>query len=202
MGTDHDAACEHGERVTATCGLIGCAFLSTLNELDMASLLKADSPIKDLGLVISLYVTWSHDLDGYGCDEPKHTKWRGEMLAYVKKAGIDIEASGVFGVRDAVEKLVETYKTISSLKGAAKADRWGWKKTVSAWKNNDLYSYQLLAQLTSHGKKYGKGGKIGGEQYNILKMTKAERTKYNFDNKDPLADFSAKDLREGKIMLT
>ena len=46
---------------------------------------------------------------------------------------------------------------------------------------------------------HGRRGKIGGENYNTSKMTRQERASCAFDKKDPLADVSAKDLKEGNI---
>ncbi|KAK9780694.1 hypothetical protein SCAR479_01880 [Seiridium cardinale] len=174
---------DDGEQVKATANLIGRAFLSTLNELDLAGLLQADGPIKDLGLVIAICLYWSHDLDDYGIEETKNFKWRKEVIAYAKKAKVDFKEAGLFRTDSDVKTLEEIYGEVAPLSGDAKADRWGWKKAV-----------------TAHGKKYGSGGKMGGDKYNILKMSRTERAKYAFDHKDPLAEFSVKDLREGNLM--
>ena len=48
-------------------------------------------------------------------------------------------------------------------------------------------------------KKFSKDYKIGGERYNILKMSREERASYAFDKKDPLADISDKALQEGNV---
>ncbi|KAH6653074.1 hypothetical protein BKA67DRAFT_568491 [Truncatella angustata] len=175
---------EDGERVQATCNLIGRSILATLNELDLAGLLKADSSIKDLSLIISLYIYWSDDLGDMGIEESEDLKWRVELLAYAKKAKLDLEAAGVYGIGEKIESLEEEYDEIAPLAGAAKADRWGWKQAFSA-----------------HAKDYGKGGKLGGENFNIMRMSKKERKEYNFDGKDPLAEFSQEDLRSGKLMI-
>lgn len=42
----------------------------------------------------------------------------------------------------------------------------------------------------------------GGDEYNILRMPRMERAKLAFDKKDPLKDFSDKDLREGNLMIS
>ncbi|KAK6071562.1 hypothetical protein SCUP234_09673 [Seiridium cupressi] len=154
---------DDGEQVNATANLIGRAFLSILNELDLAGLLQADGPIKDLGLT-------------------KNFKWR-KVIAYAKKAKVDFKEAGLFRSDSDVKTLEEIYGEIAPLSGDGKADRWGWKKAV-----------------TAHAKNYGSGGKIGGDKYNILRMSRTERAKYAFDHKDPLAEFSVKDLREGNLM--
>lgn len=45
----------------------------------------------------------------------------------------------------------------------------------------------------------GKGGSIGGTKYDITKISRKERAKHAFDNKDPLADNSEKELKEGNL---
>ncbi|KAI1871409.1 uncharacterized protein JN550_004403 [Neoarthrinium moseri] len=175
---------DDGERVQETVRLIGLSFLATLNEIDKASLLKKDSTIKDLGLVMSLYLQWSNGLGDYGIDGEENIGWRKDVVAYAKKARVDLEANGCFGIGKVVKLLDEEHDGIEPLPGAAKADRWGWKKT-----------------LTAYTKSYGKRGKIGGEQFNIMKMSRKERASHAFDKKDPLAQFSEKDLREGNVAL-
>lgn len=122
---------DDGERVQETQQLINRSFLNSLNEIDMAGLLKADSRIKDLGLIISLYLHWSDDHEDYGIEEGEDLESRTEILAYAKKAGLDLEATGVYGIAEHVKSLEETHGEIAPLAGKAKADRWGWKKAVS-----------------------------------------------------------------------
>lgn len=43
---------------------------------------------------------------------------------------------------------------------------------------------------------------VGGDEFNILRMPRMERAKLAFDKKDPLKDFSDKDLREGNLMVS
>lgn len=40
---------------------------------------------------------------------------------------------------------------------------------------------------------------IRGYKYDITRMLRAERASYAFDEKDPLADVSDKDLKEGNL---
>lgn len=48
-------------------------------------------------------------------------------------------------------------------------------------------------------KKFCKENKIGGEKYNILRMSRTQRASFTVDNKDPLADVSDKALQEGNV---
>jgi hypothetical protein len=45
----------------------------------------------------------------------------------------------------------------------------------------------------------GRTRTIGGYKYDITRMPRAERASYAFDEKDPLADVSDKDLKEGNL---
>lgn len=116
------------QKLGTTLGLIGRALVSVLNEFDQAKLLKADSDIKDLGLVITFYLYWGGDLKERGLELP----FRKEAIAYAKKAGIDLKEAGCHGTDERVKELEkENGGKIKSLSGKAQADRWDWKKKVS-----------------------------------------------------------------------
>ncbi|KAK8055629.1 hypothetical protein PG993_000856 [Apiospora rasikravindrae] len=182
--------CEDGDRIMKTVSAIGTMFLTALNELDKAGLLKADSPIEDLGLVMAVYLEWSSDLGEYGLGEDdedddedeEKPSWRTSVVAYAKKAGIDLGESGVFSANELVSSLEEDNGgSIAPLAGQAKADRWGWKKTLAS-----------LKKLSP---------KFGGKEYDITQWTRAERAKHAFDKKDPLANIPEKELKAGNIKM-
>ncbi|KAI0887999.1 uncharacterized protein GGS22DRAFT_154775 [Annulohypoxylon maeteangense] len=166
------------KKLEATIGLIGRALLTTLNELDRAKILKADSDIKDLGLVITFYLYWADEhqrLREQGIELP----FRKEVIAYAKKAGVDLKIAGCYGTDAKVQALEkERGKPIKPLSGSPKSDRWDWKKKF---------------------KRFGKDYKIGGEKYNILKMSRKERASHSHDKKDPLADIPDKAIEDGTV---
>lgn len=119
---------DDGDLFIETMGLIGLSFVAMLNELDRADLLKADSRIKDLGLVMASYIRWSDSWKEFAPGEDEdEMDWPEGVVAYAKKAGIDLENVGVYGVKDRLTEI----GTVEPLEGDAKADRWGWKKKVS-----------------------------------------------------------------------
>lgn len=118
--------CDDGERVTETIELIGRSFLATLNELDRAKQLTKDSPIQDLGLVMSLYLYWGDGLGEYGVDEGD-VNWREQVLTYAKQAEIDLVATGCYGIEEKLETLDDEDDEEMPRR---KADRWDWKKSV------------------------------------------------------------------------
>jgi hypothetical protein len=157
---------------------MGYALLRALAALDHAEEIKANTTFLDLPLVITYFLEWSRDLADYGI-KGKATEWRTHAAAYFKKAKID-SSKGVPGT----EKLIEKAKPSDESKLPAKSEKDPWK-----W-NNRLKDYKS---------QYGTGGKIGGTKYDITKMKRKERASYAFDNKDPLADVSEKDLKEGNL---
>ncbi|KAK8050732.1 hypothetical protein PG994_012462 [Apiospora phragmitis] len=171
--------CDDAERISETWGAIGTMFLTALNELDRAGLLKADSPIKDLPLVMAIYLKWSADLD----EMEDELSWRPNVIAYAKKAGIDLATSGLFGAGELVSALEEEEESgeIAPLSGQAKADRWGWKKTLASLKK--------------------RSAKFVGRELDITKWTRAERARHAFNKKDPLADIPEKERKAGNIRL-
>ena len=57
------------------------------------------------------------------------------------------------------------------------------------------------AQLREYKRAYTVGSKLGGEHFNVLKVSGEERASHSFEEKDPLAEFPVKDLREGNLGL-
>lgn len=109
--------------------MIGRMFLVMLNELDQADLLKPDSRIKDLGIVMACYLHWGEAEETYGSEELSFPE---VIIAYAKKAGIVLEHAGPYVIKEALEKYDHD---VDPLPGKAKADRWSWKKKVSAIPN-------------------------------------------------------------------
>ncbi|KAK8021630.1 hypothetical protein PG990_006768 [Apiospora arundinis] len=177
--------CDDGERIKDTMECIGAMFLSALNELDRAGDLKPDSRIKDLALVMAWYLEWSKDLPDYGFDGDE-LDWRPQILAYARKASIDLAASsGLFGAAQLVSTLDEEADDddgVAPLAGQAKPDRWNWKKTYAA----------LKKQAAPH---------FGGRKYDITQWSRKERAKHAFNKKDPLADIPEKEIKAGNIGL-
>ncbi|OTA92861.1 hypothetical protein M434DRAFT_396137 [Hypoxylon sp. CO27-5] len=164
------------KKLETTTGLIGRALVSALNELDRAKYLKPDSEVKDVGLIISFYLYWASTLK-----EEQHIElpFRKEAVAYARKAGIDLSLAGCYGTEERVRALEKEVGRIKPLSGSVKPDRWEWKKKF---------------------KKFTKDyNKIGGNKYNILKMSRKERASYALDKKDPLADIPQRAIQEGVI---
>ena len=165
---------DDGVRLAETVELAGRAFLSMLNALDRAGQLKPDSEFKDLGLVMGLFAT----IPGYFGDsyDEDELDWGRHILEYAKDKEIDLS------IAFEAKKLVGAFEDEHREEWPAPAvDRWNFSR-----------------KFKKHEKNYGR---LGGTNYDITKMSRAERARFAFDKKDPLADISNKDLKEGNLML-
>jgi len=167
---------EDGEKVKALAGLMGFALVRALAALDYAEELKVDTTFIDIPIVITSFLEWSSDHPEYGIDD-EAVEWRPHASAYFKKAKFET-SKGIAGT----EKLIEEAEPSDELKLPKKTEKdpWKWTKRLKDYKKDH-------------------GPKIGGTKYDITKMTRKERAKHAFDDKDPLADVSEKDLKEGNL---
>lgn len=102
-------------------------------------MLRADSDIKDLGLVITFYLYWLDTLK----DQEFELPYRKEVIAYAKKAGIDLKEAGCYGTDEKVRALENESGKIKPLSGQSKVDRWEWKRKVSLYIALPNYAYRL-----------------------------------------------------------
>lgn len=168
---------DDGDTTREISALVGFALLHGLSLIDADGDLVPDSKYLDLGIVITTFLDWAKDKDheDYGIED-EAVAWRPDVVAYYEKSGLGFDR-GIFGIEQLLEKLKDDD---SKLKKKATADPWGYKCKFQAYK---------------------KGRNMGGEQYNILKMSRKERASHAFDKKDPLAEFSLKDIKEGNLLV-
>jgi hypothetical protein len=93
--------------------MVGIALLSALNEIDLAGLLKPDSRIKDLPLVMALATSVLEDADdmSYGY---KINSWRHGVVAYANKAGIDLRQAAPIEAASSLKRLEALYEEAST----------------------------------------------------------------------------------------
>jgi hypothetical protein len=168
---------EDGEKVQALSRVMGYALLRALAALDHADEMKADTEFLDPPLVITYFLEWFSDLPKYGISG-KSVEWRPHAAAYFNKAEFEL-SKDVPGAKELLEKAKPSDG--SQLPNKTEKDPWKWSK-----------------RLKDYTKRYGTP-KIGGTKYDITKMSRKMRASYAFDNKDPLADVSDKDLKEGNL---
>ncbi|KAF2277346.1 uncharacterized protein EI97DRAFT_432224 [Westerdykella ornata] len=160
------------DRVGETVGLIGNAALTALNALERANLLRPDSPVRDIGLVLALLCDFFGDVSGMLGYVPcvprnammgKEAAWPNVLVQYAKKHGIEIK--GVHKIEEFVEEYDDEDEA-NNWQPEQAADRWGWKRK---WRH-----------MTS------RYGKLGGDKYDIFKMSRRERMDASLDGMDPL----------------
>ena len=118
---------DDAERVAENVRVAGCMILTGLDAIDRAGELKPDSRFHDLGLVMSLCLKWSWGLEEYGIGEEGECEWCPTIVAYAKKASLDLAKAGAGDNRRALDK----YRDVKTLKSTAKVGRWKWPSTVS-----------------------------------------------------------------------
>ncbi|THX45545.1 hypothetical protein D6D06_10435 [Aureobasidium pullulans] len=186
---------DDGERSWLTYSLLGFMLLAALNRMDREGDFKVDSKYKDLSLVLGVWAKAADDLGGDVSDPLDDGKsgssdmgdyagfnllWFRYLLAFAKENSVPIQ-----GVTDVDDNIEEWYSQIDGKVKLPpkKEDRFGWK-----------------TKFNKYIKSYGKGGKIGGEEFRIPLWTREKRKKYAFDKKDPLSDEQIKALKDGMVL--
>lgn len=195
---------EDGESVVGILDLVGCAALTVLTAIEKAGELKPDSRFLDLALVIGYYIEFCYDLFAYELVSEIETL-RKHIVEYFKKANLD-PTKATARTKNRIERLEqrgdesgENVTTEDAGKenespklAAGKRKRGSTSASENADEEEDTWGWDKSFQ------KYKKAHdpKMGGNNYDITKMTRAERKAKAFDGKDPLAGVSAKDLIE------
>jgi hypothetical protein len=151
-----------------------------LATLDREGLLKADSEVKSLGMVMAAFIRLivngigpDFDIQGGGLDK--------KVLAYAKKHNIELK--GLLDIENKLEKpKAEADMLELPASDAKEGDPWNWKQALAQYK-----------------KKHG-GPDIGGDHLDITTWTSAERKKASFDKKDPMNKKMIDAIKQGLIM--
>ena len=158
--------------------VIGVMFTTMLAMLDREGLLKPDSEVKSLGVVMAGFIRFVAEVIGpdFGIYANGLDK---TVLAYAKKHNIDLK---LFGIDQTLENAeVDAEKLELPASECKNGDPWGWKRTLAQYKKNY-------------------GPKIGGDKLDITTWTPAERRKAAFDKKDPLTKKMIDAIKDGMIM--
>ncbi|PVH69177.1 hypothetical protein DL98DRAFT_598877 [Cadophora sp. DSE1049] len=151
-------------RVSDTLQIVGLAILSTLNILEQADLLKNDSIIPNIPLILSLFLGFLGDFVNAMSLRDEDQDWPNAITAYAEKHNIEIK--GKYGV---TKKYYPAHslssKKLALVRAVASTDKWKFKQR-----------YRVFSAT------YGNGG----VEFDITKMSRAERRAKAFDHKDPL----------------
>ncbi|KAE8364716.1 hypothetical protein BDV27DRAFT_111365 [Aspergillus caelatus] len=175
---------DDGDLADDTFCLFLAMFLTMLTKLESQGLLGPGSEIKNLGMVMALYLCTTSDIRAYGICEGNDDKTNKiaafynsdeKILAYAKK--YNIELRGPCNLDSYVKDLDQVELP------PAKDDPWGWAAV--------LKQYEKL-----HGRERKKP-KIGGIQYDITAMSSAERRESSYNGKDPLKKSEIDKIKQG-----
>lgn len=110
--------------INELCGVLEIAFLTALNTIEQAGLLKKDSELKDLALVMAIWIEQGAYANGV-CDKGGLDLQK-NVVKYAKKFGIELSDAGVWDMKSSLD----LHKRVKALKGGPQDDRWGWANTV------------------------------------------------------------------------
>jgi hypothetical protein len=155
---------DDGERVCETLQIVGLTVLSTLNILEQADLLKNDSVIPNIPLILSLFLGFLGNFADAMSVRGEDQDWPNAITAYAEKH--DIKIKGKYGITEKHYRANRlSAKKIALVGKAASVDKWKFKQR-----------YREFSAA------YGNGG----VEFDITKMPEAERKAKAFDNEDPL----------------
>lgn len=141
-GANEFTMMDDGDKATALVGLTGCALIDALNTIDEAEQLKKDSIIKDLGLVMSMYLKYGTGQEQYGMDG-NDLNWRAMNIAFAQRAEIDLAAVGCKGTAKRIKENKADGDPSDLLSDSTKD--YDWTETVCVAMN-----YAKLPKLTLH----------------------------------------------------
>lgn len=194
--------------VGATYELVGRLFMSMLALLERKNLLSKVSEIKNLDVMMAIFLDIAHGARCYGFLEDSATEslgpakdkkeWQPEffdnhILAYARKYDIDL-----IGI-DGIDKLIEDTDADVDLPVPAsnaddKADPFGFVKGLKGYKKEHGGVTAFLAQSKKSN------SVIGGDHLDITSWTSAKRKSKAFNKKDPLGKEELAALKNGAVM--
>lgn len=187
---------DDGEQADLFAKLIGRLFLTMLARLEAQKLLSETSDVKNLGLIMALFIKVASNLRSGSLleDDDEETNARPSSFtwspakfddyinAYAAKFGITLHGP------DDMDGLTAELDTDVSLPAAEES--WGWAQAFKSYQKNHGGSPPIGRSKSG----------IGGDALDITTWTSAERKQYSFDKKDPIKAAELKALKEGKVM--
>ncbi|KAF2501769.1 hypothetical protein BU16DRAFT_207772 [Lophium mytilinum] len=164
---------DDGARVSATMDIIGRALLTSLNALERADLLGPFSKVKNIPMVLSMFLDFADDEEGTTAmqfdmngDESPQT-WPYFVVAYINAHGIDIEGKGLYGI-DSIADGYDDEEVADFEDLEPGPDQWGFN---AAFETFATYWGVFSGQ---------------SNEYDIVAMEPEKRIEYAFDRQDPL----------------
>ncbi|KAF5565734.1 hypothetical protein FPHYL_4135 [Fusarium phyllophilum] len=150
---------DDGARVQVTCEVVGDLILATIEALKKQDVFKPDSEIRNLGLVLFMFIRWGREQSDYGVEE-ENWSWIYKIIDLAEEAGIKLTAPHNF------EKDLEDIKD----------HRDEWAQRMGKW-NNVKWNYRLRDFKDDKG-----STKLGGHEFDITRMSKAQRQQHSLSD--------------------
>lgn len=135
------------DRAADTVHMVGYALLVALNHLERDDLLKPNSPLKNIPLVLSLYFRWIQESPDFVKDSNYDGGgvWLDMVALYIRKHNIDIEGLGLYNMDEITMK--QPYKDPQSA-GTLELEQEKWimreKFRANKFKFKELVSPSML----------------------------------------------------------
>ncbi|KAL6233293.1 hypothetical protein BDW75DRAFT_215624 [Aspergillus navahoensis] len=176
------------DSVKSTFHLLGQMFLTMLATFESRDLLKPDSEVKNVGMVMSLYLSLADELRDYfesdDDGEPDLSRFDHYILAYAKKYNIKLQGPSK---TDELVKAIEDEDDEIKLP-APSADPWEWAKAYRTYAKE----YGAIAMIQKKA--------MGGDSFDITSWTSSRRKQYSFGGKDPLGKEEMKAIKQGMVI--
>ncbi|KAJ6004937.1 hypothetical protein N7540_012736 [Penicillium herquei] len=171
------------------CRLVQIMFLTMLATLERQDLLGPDTEVKNLAVVMGMYVLLAAEI---GSENSKLSKTRHAsniIMAYAAKYGFTPRSPRDLVKELASRKIKSPRLTIPS-PTYRKNDPWNWKETLDDYKayfRRPVYAF--------------KGGPVGGDRLDMTSWKPEERAKYCFSKpEDPLTQTALDALKKGQML--
>ncbi|EAQ90452.1 hypothetical protein CHGG_02387 [Chaetomium globosum CBS 148.51] len=197
-----------GTTVTETYLIIGRLFLTALAQLEREDLLKEDSEIENIGLIMALFMAFSRTAKR--CSQLLYDEYRRQSLvpakdkrkweprdfhhqiaSYASKYGISLV--GPHDIDDLVAKAKSDADLPLPASNTPKADVFGFAKNLKRYKEeqNGLTAWMALTHCFTP---------IGGDSLDITTWSSDKRKEKHFEEKDPLTQEHLEALAQGKVI--
>lgn len=172
------AGADDPDRVRDVLKVYGMGLLVIAELLQSANLLKADSVIPNIGFIVSIWIDYAASLEDYGFDwENDELHWVYALVVFMD-TNSDIVIKGVYRIEKQLSRIRDRNKSIRDSDPEADKLANDFKFTFAGKK----LDYRRPDWKTMFGALSAKYRRVGGTQYDITKMSRSQKRKFEFDN--------------------
>lgn len=182
---------DEGEMISQTAALISRAVLAALAALESEGMLGEDSPIKNAGWMIGVYMEIAHMFRDASLIEDMHES-KAKTFKF-SADNLDLYLGEIaHRLKLKIPEVQDATKGITMPKPDAK-DPWGWTRSFADYKRTCVapgYAFRGASRAA-----------IGGDGLDISGWSSAERKEYSLKNKDPLPKEAQDNLKKGLVLV-